>query len=270
MSYVVYRHVSPSGKSYVGITSQKPEYRWSNGKNYRNSYRFNAAIKKYGWDAFDHYILESGLTKLEAIEREKYYIRLFESDNPHKGYNVSPGGGLLSQEALDSSRQKLKEKVGENSVRGKKIYKISPDGKTIVSEFPTARMAASAEKFSINRIATICRGKNKFAHGYFWCYADDFKPGMFDDKLNIPVTDRGTLSRSGQKNSFYGKKHSEKTIEKIKQTRKRRKVELVETGQKFSSIKEAAMFIGVTPKAIFQAIQNNGTCKNYHWRDFNG
>lgn len=35
MSYVVYKHISPSGRVYIGITKQKPEYRWNHGKNYR-------------------------------------------------------------------------------------------------------------------------------------------------------------------------------------------------------------------------------------------
>lgn len=27
-SYTVYKHTSPSGKCYIGITLTKPEYRW--------------------------------------------------------------------------------------------------------------------------------------------------------------------------------------------------------------------------------------------------
>ena len=34
-NYVVYCHIFPNKKRYVGITSQKPEYRWNNGKGYR-------------------------------------------------------------------------------------------------------------------------------------------------------------------------------------------------------------------------------------------
>lgn len=49
-SYTVYRHTSPSGKVYIGITCRKPEYRWNHGKGYKEIdqpvlYR---AIKKYG------------------------------------------------------------------------------------------------------------------------------------------------------------------------------------------------------------------------------
>ena len=30
-NWTVYRHISPSGKVYVGITSMQPELRWSKG-----------------------------------------------------------------------------------------------------------------------------------------------------------------------------------------------------------------------------------------------
>lgn len=30
-NYCVYKHTSPSGKVYAGITKLKPKYRWNNG-----------------------------------------------------------------------------------------------------------------------------------------------------------------------------------------------------------------------------------------------
>lgn len=49
-SYTVYRHISPSGKVYIGITCMKPEYRWNHGKEYKEIDQpvFSRAIKKYG------------------------------------------------------------------------------------------------------------------------------------------------------------------------------------------------------------------------------
>ena len=38
-SYIVYRHTSPSGKVYIGITSYKAEIRWNNGKGYIGEYK---------------------------------------------------------------------------------------------------------------------------------------------------------------------------------------------------------------------------------------
>lgn len=40
-NFIVYKHTSPSGKCYVGITSQAPEYRWGN-----NGYKYLEVHKK--------------------------------------------------------------------------------------------------------------------------------------------------------------------------------------------------------------------------------
>ena len=55
--FCVYKHVSPSHKVYIGITSRKPKKRWVNGEGYSNNDYFTKAIKKYGWDNFKHEIL---------------------------------------------------------------------------------------------------------------------------------------------------------------------------------------------------------------------
>ncbi len=90
--YTVYRHISPNGKSYIGITKQKPERRFQNGYGYHTQKAFNRAIEKYGWNNFKHEILETGLTEKEACEKEAYYIEeVFHSFAP-KGYNTREGG----------------------------------------------------------------------------------------------------------------------------------------------------------------------------------
>ena len=45
--WTVYCHTTPSGKRYIGITSQKTEDRWRNGNGYKNT-PFGKAIEKYG------------------------------------------------------------------------------------------------------------------------------------------------------------------------------------------------------------------------------
>ena len=44
--WTVYEHITPSGKRYIGITSQKPEKRWSNGRGYDKGSAFRRAIDK--------------------------------------------------------------------------------------------------------------------------------------------------------------------------------------------------------------------------------
>ena len=88
--YCVYKHTSPKGKSYIGITRQEPKNRWKSGHRYKSQRRFWNAIKYYGWKNFTHEILKEGLDLETAYYWEKYYIKLYDSMD--KGYNVEPGG----------------------------------------------------------------------------------------------------------------------------------------------------------------------------------
>lgn len=91
--YCVYMHISPNGKKYVGITCCRPRNRrWQNGYGYVSQTIFYRAIKKYGWDNFQHIILEDNLTAEVAGELEKKYIALFRTTNHKFGYNMMIGG----------------------------------------------------------------------------------------------------------------------------------------------------------------------------------
>ena len=91
-NYTVYKHVSPSGKQYIGITKQDVEKRWSNGEGYKHCSYFYNAIQKYGWDNFEHIILKKNLTLEQANYWESYYIALYHSNNRLYGYNSFSGG----------------------------------------------------------------------------------------------------------------------------------------------------------------------------------
>ena len=93
MVWKVYKHTNLiNGKVYIGITSKKPNQRWSRGNGYWSNKHFYNAIKKYGWDeGFSHEILEDGLTEEEAKQKEVEYIAEFNSLAPN-GYNQTIGG----------------------------------------------------------------------------------------------------------------------------------------------------------------------------------
>lgn len=92
MSYIVYKHTSPVGKIYIGITKMNPIRRWANGLGYKNCSHFFNAILKYGWDSIRHEILYTGLTQEEAEYKEKELIIKYNSNNPDFGYNIQLGG----------------------------------------------------------------------------------------------------------------------------------------------------------------------------------
>ena len=89
--YCVYCHINKiNGKKYIGITKQKPERRWRNGKGYKSQIFF-FSIEKYGWDNFDHTILEDNIPENLIEYKEQYYIQLYNTVVP-SGYNSTTGG----------------------------------------------------------------------------------------------------------------------------------------------------------------------------------
>lgn len=89
--YCVYLHKNKiNNKCYVGITSRKPRERWQYGNGYRKQPKFFNAILKYGWNNFEHIILEKDLNEDEALEQETYYIQKYNSIK--NGYNILEQG----------------------------------------------------------------------------------------------------------------------------------------------------------------------------------
>ena len=80
--YCVYKHTSPDGLVYIGITKNNPIKRWNNGNGYKKNIHFYEDICKYKWENFDHDILEVGLSKRDAYKKEVRYIKKYNSANP--------------------------------------------------------------------------------------------------------------------------------------------------------------------------------------------
>lgn len=91
-SWSVYAHTLKQNpnKLYIGITGRKPELRWNEGKGYRKGYFYNA-LKKYGFDEFNHIILFENLSKqlAELIEIELIKTLKFQG---FQLYNICSGG----------------------------------------------------------------------------------------------------------------------------------------------------------------------------------
>lgn len=108
-NYIVYKHTSPNGKIYIGQTGQKnPKRRWQNGDGYKPNSHFYNAIKKYGWDNFEHVIVAEDLTKAEADYIEKFLIDYYETTDRTKGYNNTSGGDG-GFEMTDEAKQKMSD-----------------------------------------------------------------------------------------------------------------------------------------------------------------
>ena len=101
--YCVYMHINKiNGKKYIGITSKKPNDRFGkDGKNYIKCPAFWHAIQKYGWENFEHQILETNLTEEEACKREIELIEKYHTTDKQFGYNISKGGNVLDHECIE-------------------------------------------------------------------------------------------------------------------------------------------------------------------------
>lgn len=96
---LIYKRTSPSGKYYIGLTTQKESKRWSQhireARYYPNGgcRYLNHAINKYGGENFTLEILEDNIqTREELFNKEAYWIKLLNATNPDIGYNLQEGG----------------------------------------------------------------------------------------------------------------------------------------------------------------------------------
>lgn len=130
-NYCVYIHTNRvNAKRYVGITCQKPNRRWRNGDGYKNHRRFYNAIKKYGWDSFDHEIIASNLTEDEAKNFEIILIRELQTQNKLYGYNETAGGeGICGYHHTDDAKEKISQTWLGKKHSVESIQKISESKK---------------------------------------------------------------------------------------------------------------------------------------------
>ena len=172
--YTIYKHTNKvNGKVYIGQTKCKDlTRRWSGGHGYKQCRHLNGAIKIYGWENFDHEILETGLTEEEANDAEIRYIELYQSTNPEFGYNIQKGGqerSSFSPEGMASLREKFSG-ANSKSARGVTIFDL--DGNHI-SDFPTATSAAKYLGVGVPRLVTACRKMSGTCANHLCFYSDD-------------------------------------------------------------------------------------------------
>lgn len=208
-TYIVYMHITPNNKKYIGITKEKnPRERWRKGKGYWANEHFTSAINKYGWDNIQHIILYKELLKEEAENKEKELIEKYNTTDREYGYNIEKGGCLnkeVSQETREKLRQNMlgkkhsdktkqrmseahkgdkcywygkhlteehKQKLREVNKKTKRVNQYSTDGKYIKT-FNSFREVAEIFNVTRQNIYAVCSGRRKTACGFIWRYADE-------------------------------------------------------------------------------------------------
>ena len=156
-SYSVYYHRNKlNGKVYVG-KAKNIQKRWGrNGNGYTRNHDtvFSNAVRKYGWDNFDHVIIRSGLSCEEASLIESYYIDLWKTNvckhGNSFGYNMTDGG----------------EGSAGLSTGCKPVFCV-----TTGELYRSVTSAANENGISVTHLSAVCRGRKSSANGLIWRYA---------------------------------------------------------------------------------------------------
>lgn len=180
-----------NGKIYIGITNQGSGVRyykhWSDARK-GDPCPIHKAMAKYGKENFTLEIIDFADTYDELKEKEKFYIKKFNSMNRSVGYNLTEGGDgtfgrLHSEETKEKIRQKAlgrkaseeaKKKMSEtrkgkcsakmkshlqeiSKIRCHKVYQYDKD-LNFIAEYESIRKASEAT--GINRDTIRLQLKN--------------------------------------------------------------------------------------------------------------
>lgn len=242
--YTVYKHTTPSGKVYIGITKQKPEQRWDNGNGYKKNEHFYRAILKYGWENIEHEIVENGLTKQQACDLEIDLIAEYDATDPRNGYNNSIGGecGSLGVHPSAETRLKISESLN-------RAY-LNPELRQKLSE---AKKGKRPSYECIMKSVEAHRGKP---------LSNETRRKISMKLKGKPLSDE---TRKKMSEARKGKKASEHVILAMTEATSK-KVLCVETGEVYKSISEAGRQLGISFKAISNVCRGKAkTSGGYHW-----
>ena len=231
--YIIYQHKNLiTNQSYVGQTCQKINNRWKNGNGYKKQEKFWEAIDTFGWDNFEHIILEENIPESQVDEREKYWIAYF--DCVKNGYNSNDGGHhyIPSEETKEKIRQ---ANLGEKNPNYSKPRSEETKEKIRLSNLGQKR---SLEAIEHNRQAQLGKKLSE------------------EHKQHISEGLKGHII-------------PEEVKEKIKNSQPSRKqVMCIETEQIFDSVSDAAKWANLVGSSHISAVckGNRKTAGGYHWK----
>ena len=188
--YTVYAHRNlKNGKSYVGMTSRKPNERWNNGWGYQNNSKMWKDIQNSDWNKdWEHNIIGQFENKDEALKYAAFLIAMLGT--VRTGYNTSAYASHYCKHLEESKRkmsdnhadfsgennpnfgkhfsEESKKKISESKgVNG--ILQFSKDGK-FIAEYPSIREASKQTGCYHGDICKCCKGRLKTCGGFIWKY----------------------------------------------------------------------------------------------------
>lgn len=225
-----------NNKKYIG-RHESSEY---DSTYYGSGAWLNRSLKKYGIENFKNEILES-INNVPTIcnsfeelcESEKYYIDYYDCVNSDEYYNLVPGG--------KGNSVKGSKRVND----GTKVKQLHPsEVESFLAENKGWKQGGLPSKpESIQKRVEKVKGKK---HSEEW-------------NRNISLGHQGKLLSNEHKQRL-----SDSHRGKLSWNAK--KIQCVETGQVFDSMRKAAEYVHRDAGNIHYAIKHNTPCAEYHWR----
>ena len=210
--WTLYRHISPSGKVYVGITHyEDPNDRWLNGKGYNKCPFFFPAILKYGWNNIKHEVLATGLTREQACREERRLIKYYKERK--LSYNSADGGVGHTGSFSEAHKKRISEssRSHEPEIRNKISQALKAKHLIPWNKGKTGIYTDEARQ----RISEAQRGRISPTKG------KKVGPMSEETKAKISAANKGKNTWSkGSKRGPYSKEHCIKISEGLKGIRK--------------------------------------------------
>ncbi|CAI3520069.1 hypothetical protein CIRMBP1292_01882 [Enterococcus cecorum] len=269
-----------NGKKYLGQKKIDKQGKW---KNYLGSGKaFKNALIKYGKENFKREIIDVANTPNELNDLENYYTHKFNCLDDDNFYNLVHGGGTVT--GLKFSKESIEKLRNANS--GEKNFFYGKSFKGTENPF----YGCKHSKESRLKMSKSHLGKAPWNKGKTGIYSKEAIEKMSEAKKGIPLSEEHKKhileSQKGENHPRYGKKHTERTKQlirekavgrtateetkrKMSESQKRRfkanpkdasysykKVICINTGVVYKSVKEAADSCGLKNPCSISAVCN--------------
>lgn len=235
-----------NGKIYIG----QHKYGKNDKRYIGGGTLLKKSIEKYGKNNFKCEIIEELDSLKELNEREIYWISFYNSTDKNIGYNIERGGNLGP--TSDSTKKKLSKALSgkNNPMYGKtsplKDKKLSEESKKKISESlkgfkhteETKKKMSKSHKGIIfseehrKKLSEINKGENNYWYnkvgprkGIILSKEVKEKISKAHQNKKLSEDHKRNISKSitGEKNPMFGKKHSEESKQKMRQSALNRK-----------------------------------------------
>lgn len=191
-----------TNKIYIGITNQ------GSGTRYRKHWYdartgdpcpIHRSMAKYGEENFKLEIIDFADTYEELKEKEKYWIKYYDSNNREKGYNLTEGGdGTFGRFHSEETKEKIRQKaIGR---------KASEETKKKMSEQRKGKFTERAKKHLLD---IVDMGKRKVTVSFLNENKEIINTVTYDSIIECSTNlklHRGTITRAISNTNGYIKK----------------------------------------------------------------